>query len=206
MEQTELKRIKRILLTFIIGFVLCTGYLITNASTKVERIEKPQIEIVDTVKVDTISIKNRLQQDIIVEVTKYIRKQSPKAHQYIPKYLVQSGLTHNIDICFMMAQTQIETNYGTTGMGREISKRSLFGVVSKRYGDYESAINDYCRILNKSYLGRGKTEKHLMTKYVTHGGARYASALNYEAELSKAYKGIVNNTNIQKLQEEWKNL
>ena len=206
MEQTELKRIKRILLIFIIGFVLCTGYLITNASTKVERIDPPKMEIIDTVKVDTISIKHQLQQDIIVEVTKYIRKQSPKAHQHIPKYLVQSGLTHNIDICFMMAQTQIETNYGTTGMGREMSRRSLFGVVSKRYGDYESAINDYCRILNKSYLGRGKTEKHLMTKYVTHGGARYASSPNYEAELSKAYKGIVNSTNIQKLQEEWKNL
>ena len=106
----------------------------------------------------------------------------------------------------MMAQTQIETNYGTTGMGREISKRSLFGVSSKRYVDYESAINDYCRILNKSYLGRGKTEKHLMTRYVTHGGTRYAVSSNYEAELSKSYKSIVNSTNIQKLQEEWKNL
>lgn len=206
MKQTKLKRIKRILLTFIIGFVLGTGYLITNALTKVKRIENPQIEIVDTIKVDTISIKNQLHQDIIVEVTKYIRKQSPKAHQHIPKYLVQSGLTHNIDICFMMAQTQIETNYGTTGMGREISKRSLFGVSSKRYVDYESAINDYCKILNKSYLGKGKTEKHLMTRYVTHGGARYAASSNYEAELSKSYKSIVNSTNIQKLQEEWKNL
>lgn len=206
MKQTKLKRIKRILLTFIIGFVLGTGYLITNALTKVKRIENPQIEIVDTIKVDTISIKNQLHQDIIVEVTKYIRKKSPKAHQHIPKYLVQSGLTHNIDICFMMAQTQIETNYGTTGMGREISKRSLFGVSSKRYVDYESAINDYCRILNKSYLGRGKTEKHLMTRYVTHGGTRYAASSNYEAELSKSYKSIVNSTNIQKLQEEWKNL
>lgn len=206
MEQTKLKRIKRILLTFIIGFVLCTGYLITNASTKVERIEKPQIEIVDTVKVDTISVKNQLQQDIIVEVTKYIRKQSPKAHQHIPKYLVQSGLTHNIDICFMMAQTQIETNYGTTGAGRESSRRSLFGVAIRRYDDYESAINDYCKILNKSYLGKGRTEKHLMTKYVNHSGNRYAGDPNYEATLSRTYKNIINNTNIQKLQNEWKKL
>ena len=45
-----------------------------------------------------------------------------------------------------------------------------------------------------------------MTRYVTHGGTRYAVSSNYEAELSKSYKSIVNSTNIQKLQEEWKNL
>ena len=66
---------------------------------------------------------------------------SPKSHQFIPKYLVQAGLTNDIDICFIMAQTQIETRYGTMGAGRESSRRSMFGVIKKHYPNYESAIN-----------------------------------------------------------------
>ena len=116
---------------------------------------------------------------------------------------MQAGLTNNIDICFMMAQTQIETCYGTTGAGRETSRRSMFGVIKRHYADYEQAINHYCEILKKYYLVRGRTEQHLMTKYVTGTGGRYAGNPRYEIELRAAYKQIKSTTNIYSLQQEW---
>lgn len=205
MEQTKLKRFKRILLIFFFAFVFSVGAFVHSTSTYKTNnvVVTEQIDSCAEIIIDTVSIKDSIKQEIITEVTNYLKNQSPNAHKFIPKYLVQAGLNYNIDICFMMAQTQLETNFGTMGAGRESSRRSLFGVAIRKYGDYESAINDYCKLLNKSYLGKGRTEKHLMTKYVTHSGARYASNPIYEAELSKTYKNIINKTNIQTLQNEW---
>lgn len=176
------------------------------ATSNTTPVKCTSIEMVDTIspiKIDTVAVKDSIQQILVNEVTSYLKKQSPSAHKFIPKYLVQAGLNHNIDICFMMTQTQLETNFGTVGAGRESSRRSLFGVAFRKYDDYENAINDYCRLLNKSYLGKGRTEKHLMTKFVTHSGAKYASYPKYEAELTRIYKDIVRKTSIQSLQAEW---
>jgi len=206
MEQTKLKRFKRILLIFLFALVLGTGALVyttsnfntVNAKTVIEQVDSCQ-EVV----IDSAAIRDSIEKEIISEVTEYLKKQSPSAHQFIPKYLVRAGLNYNIDICFMMAQTQLETNFGTLGAGRELSRRSMFGVAIRRYSNYEEAINDYCKLLHKSYLGKGRTEKHLMTKYTTHSGARYASNPSYEAELSRTYKDIIRKTRVHSLQMEW---
>jgi flagellum-specific peptidoglycan hydrolase FlgJ len=184
--------------------ILGTGFVVFQSVNAPAATPIQPTKIIDVVKTDTISKQDSIQKLIVKEVETYLQKQSPKAHRFIPKYLVEAGLNHNIDICFMMAQTQLETNFGTMGAGRETSRRSLFGVAIRRYGDYETAINDYCRILNKSYLGKGRNEKHLMTKYITHSGARYAENPRYEIELSRTYNDICKKTNIPNLQKEWK--
>lgn len=207
MEQTKLKRFKRIAFIFLFAFVFSAGiFMYADENNTVEPVNIEKVDTIAQVKTDRASIKDSIQNVIVNEVTNYLKKQSPSTHKFIPKYLVEAGLNNNIDICFMMAQTQIETNFGTEGAGREKSRRSLFGVAVRRYSNYEAAINDYCKILQKFYLGKGRTEKHLMTKYVTHGGSRYASNPRYEAELSKTYKYIVRKTNIRSLQTEWNKL
>lgn len=215
MEQTKLKRFKRILFILIFAIVLSIGIMMRttsscnaiNTTSSCNSINTTSnVETVDAlpkVVVDTAIIKDSIAEQLISEVEEYLKKQSPNSHKFISKYLVQAGLNHNIDICFMMAQTQLETNFGTVGVGRESSRRSLFGIATRRYVDYESATNDYCKLLHKHYLRKGRTEKHLMIKYVTHSGARYAGNPNYEAELSRTYKDIVRKTNIQTLQTEW---
>lgn len=209
MEQKKLKRFKRILSIFVFAaaFITCSALSLncTNSPKEAQPDTMQYVKPVENIAViDSAAIRDSIQKAIVAEVTDYLRTQSPKAHKFIPKYLVHAGLTHNIDICFMMAQTQIETNYGTAGAGRESSRRSLFGVVTRKYDNYEIAINDYCKILKKSYLVNGRTEKHLMTKYVTLRGHRYAGNPNYEAHLSKTYNEIVKKTKIQGLQQEWK--
>ena len=73
-----------------------------------------------------------------------------------------------------------------------------------KYPNYEEAINHYCEVLNKYYLVKGKTEQHLMAKYVTARGGRYAENPRYEIELKTAYNQIKRTTNIYSLQEEYK--
>lgn len=143
-------------------------------------------------KIDDI---DQLKLKLIDDVDKHIRKSFNIYDRNIPKHLVECALRYDIDICFIMAQTKIETGFGTVGAGRPTSRYSLFGVC-KRYNNYYSAIDDYCRLLRRSYLGDKRTEQDLMRNYVTLGGARYASDKRYEITLSSEYKKIRNNTDI----------
>ena len=212
MEQTKFTRFKRIvnkkLLSILIVLMLLFGSLyflkcnsapVEYKSTHIEYVSLKQ----NVTKIDTVQIKDSIQNKLVNEVSKYVKKQAPSSHKFIPMYLVQAGLDNNIDICFMMAQTQIETCYGTTGAGRESSRRSMFGVIKRHYLTYEAAINHYCEVLKKYYLVKGRTEQHLMTKYVTGTGGRYAGNPNYETELKIAYNRIKRTTNIYSLQQEW---
>ena len=146
------------------------------------------------------SIKNEL----IGEVENYIFKRFPKVNRNLPTLIVENGLEHNIDIAFMMAQAKIETCFGTAGAGRESSRRSLFGVALRTYSSYDKAIKDYISILKKSYLRNGRTEQHLMQKYTTISGYRYAGSTRYEPELRLAYMDINKKTNIRELQNKYK--
>lgn len=214
MEQTKFKRFKRIILTTVLTVLLILSTTFCLSSYQSCSAKTHNIEITDTIHkegiemlaVDTVRTQDMIESELIDEVTKYISTKTTRHHQFIPKYLVQAGLNYDIDICFMMAQTQLETCYGTLGAGRESSRRSLFGVAIKRYTNYEDAIKSYCELLHKSYLGQGKTEQHLLTKYVTLRGGRYAENPNYERELSIAYHHIKKNTQIYNLQQEYKNM
>lgn len=212
MEQTNNKRFKRIknlfnlknLIVLIVVLMIFCSTPIINSKQTVHK--TPNIEVVETT-IDTVIdndiIKDSIKNEIIQEVAKYIKTKTSKSHEFIPKYLVHAGLSNNIDICFMMAQTQIETNYGTLGAGRESSRRSMFGVIKRNYPDYESAINHYCEVLKKYYLVKGRTEQHLMAKYVTAKGGKYAGDPNYEKSLKTAYNSIKRSTKIYSLQQEY---
>ena len=161
----------------------------------------------DTMNLDTAVfgqlIKDSIKNELIDEAENYIFKNYPKAHKNVPMLIVENGLEHDIDILFMMAQTQQETGYGTLGAGRESSRRSLFGVAVRKYDNYENAVVDYIRLLKKSYLTNGRTEQHLMKRYVTSRGGRYAGDPNYEATLRKTYRDISKQTKIKELQNKY---
>ena len=198
-----------LILTLIcLSFIDLNSNIVNNNNINDDSIKIDSVLIVDTVFIElnkiNDSIRNSIKVQLIDEVEKHIqintRYSKSSYHKDLPSYLVEHGLNMNFNICFMMAQTQIETNYGTTGIGRETSKRSLFGFVSKSYQNYNDAIINYITIIKKNYLGDKKTEMHLLKSYKTLGGYRYASDVNYEAKLTKAYNYLTQNTNIQNLQ------
>ena len=165
--------------------------------------EETKILIDSVATAPSINVSDSIKNKLIKEAENYIFSRFPKANKKLPTYIVENGLEHDIDILFMMAQTKIETSFGTAGAGRETSRRSLFGVANRRYTSYENAIEDYIAILKKSYLTKGRTEVHLMNKYTTTNGGRYAANPNYESELKGAYSEINKKTNIKQLQMEY---
>lgn len=150
--------------------------------------------------------KIKIEKELKTEVKNYIIKFYPNCPDEIPEKIVEAGLFEDIDICFMMAQAQIETCYGKNGKGRVSSRHSLFGVEYKRYSCYRDAIYEYVRLLKKSYLVNGKTEQNLMRRYVNKSGNRYAANPRYEAELTAAYKTIISKTAISQLQQQYRQL
>ena len=207
---SKISQTKRWIIIFIITILCCFILSCTNImgqtnggnephidSVKFEMIDSPMQNIFilphDSIRLEMIDITQRF-------LTKSTRG---KVHPKLAEYLVDNALEHNIDLCFMMSQTKIETGFGTSGAGRESSRRSLFGVIKKRYSTYDEAIEDYCQLLKKSYLVKGRTEQDLMRRYITGSGYRYAGNPNYEQELSRTYKEIVSSTDLKILQAEY---
>lgn len=144
-----------------------------------------------------------IKQNLLQEVDKYIHNVNPNLQQRnkLALQVVESALSQNIDICFILAQGTIETSFGCYGAGRTSSRKSIFGV-TRRYGSYTECIDDYISLLKRSYLVNGKTEHHLMRNYVNSSGYRYASNTKYEYELKNAYDGIKKTTKIFTLQKQ----
>lgn len=210
MKEKKVKRFLAITM-FLTCILIFSGSFIANSTVSIRPIEISNAFINDTNSVkndlsisDTINMKDSLRRKLIENVDNHIRKNFKIYDKNLPVYLVDHSLKYDIDLCFMMAQTTIETGFGTAGAGKPSSRHSLFGVC-KRYSNYNHAIEDYCKLLRRSYLGNKKTEHDLMKNYVTLGGARYASNRRYESELSNEYKRIRNRTQIYELWTELKN-
>ena len=211
MEQTKFKRFKKIIFTITVFLFITIGssqlsWCCNNNSYN--HINSDKIYDVNNINIETPINKeyDSTYAAVLKATANYINKQAPKAHNDLPKYLLDAALEYDIDLCFMMAQTQLETNFGTLGAGREKSRRSLFGVYTKKYTSYEYAIDDWCNLLHKSYLGKGRTEEHLMNSYTSHSGKRYAENPSYEISLKSTYKSIVKSTGLKQMQTELKNM
>ena len=192
-------KVKRFLIITL--FMMVCSLFSSNAS-----LYKPDLSDIVTTNLSSVNFMDfRLNRKVLTdEVQQYIDRISPKSNLLIANYIVDYSLEYNLDICFVLAQTQIETNFGTLGVGRSTSRYSLFGVC-KSYTNYDDAVKDYCRLVRTSYLGTVKTENDLMRNYVTLSGKRYASNRKYEVSLRKLYTKIKNTTKIYELQKGLKN-
>ena len=143
------------------------------------------------------------------EVQAYIDKVAPTSN--VRGYaIVDECEKYNIDICFVLAQGEIESHFGTKGLGSKFN--NVFNVdvhdkvknqkdMKKKYVyKYPNeSIEPYLQLLTTKYLVN-KLESDLLVKYVDINGSRYATDINYEEKLRSKYNSIVDNTNIVKLQ------
>ena len=193
------------LVMFIFCIALFSGVIAYAAGNFAKTIYTTEIKELPKQKViNNVSLRDSIKKQLIDEINIYLKKQSPNAHPTIASSIVNHGLNYEIDICFIMGQTQIETNFGVAGVGKESSRRSLFGVIKKKYHSYDAAIEDYSKLLKKSYLVKGRTEQDLMKNYITGSGYRYASDKDYEVRLTRTYNKIKNSTKIYELQQQLK--
>lgn len=148
------------------------------------------------------------------EVQAYIDKVAPTSN--VRGYaIVDECEKYNIDICFVLAQAEIESHFGTKGLGSKFNNVFNVDVHDKVKGKKDmnkkyiyqypnESIEPYLQLLTNKYL-INKLESDLLVKYVDIYGSRYATDVDYEAKLRSKYNSIVDNTNIAKLQEMLRN-
>lgn len=147
------------------------------------------------------------------EVQNYIDSIAPTSN--LRGYaIVEECEKYNVDICFVLAQGEIESHFGTKGIAAKINSVFNVGVydglsiaeINKKYKcEYPNeSIEPYLKLLNERYL-INKTEDDLMQNFVDINDNRYASNPNYEVMISSRYKYIINSTKIQSLYDSMKN-
>lgn len=150
---------------------------------------------------------------LINEVQNYITQIAPISN--LRGYaLVEECEKYNIDICFALAQGEIESHFGTKGVASKLNSVFNVGIydgktteeIDNKYKfDYPNeSIEPYLKLLINRYL-INKTEDDLMKKFVDKDGKRYASNPNYEIMISEKYKFIIENTKIQEYHNIMKN-
>ena len=154
---------------------------------------------------------NEYKSRLVKEVKHYIDSVAPTST--LSGYaIVDMAEKYDLDIKFVLAQGQLESHFGTTGMA--VKTNSVFNVGAYdgmkfeningkfRYKHPDCSIEPYMQLLYKNYITGSKTELDLMAKYVTKGGKRFSSNSNYERELMNLYKRIDDTTDISTLQGE----
>ena len=154
---------------------------------------------------------NEYKSRLVKEVKHYIDSVAPTST--LSGYaIVDMAEKYDLDIKFVLAQGQLESHFGTTGMA--VKTNSVFNVGAYdgvkydlindkfKYKHPDFSIEPYMQLLYKNYITGSKTELDLMAKYVTKGGKRFSSNTNYERELMNLYKKIDETTDISRLQGE----
>ena len=154
---------------------------------------------------------NEYKSRLVKEVTHYIDSIAPTSS--LTGYaIVENCEKYDLDIKFVLAQGQIESHFGTTGLAIKTNSVFNVGAYDKltleqvngkyKYKHPDYSIEPYMKLLYQSYISGSKTELDLMGKYVNKNGQRYSSNVNYEKDMLNLYAKIDKETNISELQGE----
>lgn len=205
-------------ISIIVMSVLMSVLLSQNCQCEIGRVAP--ISVTDSIghvtklsmKSDSVSLTNKkiaqkesIRQELVNEVDKYISKKAyrQKFHKDISEHLVEVALKNNFDIAFAMAQAEIETCFGTAGIG--VSRRSMYGVYIT-YRSHNASTDYYIDLVKRKYLGKKRTFEQLANNYVTLSGARYSKNPKYEYHFKSAWANIKSNTKISRLQKRYESI
>ena len=143
---------------------------------------------------------------LVEQVNSYIQQSAPTS-ALDGLVVVNNCIDYDIDICFVLAQGEIESHFGTKGLARKTN--SVFNVYAyddkklheiNKNGKYkhpDDSVEPYIKLLKREYLVDNKTEYDMLKKYVNYCGNRYASAPDYEQKLSSKIEKIEQTTDIE---------
>jgi len=169
-------------------------------------------EQVDTIKQDTVQAQlDSLHNELVQRTDTYISKRFPKS-KLTGEALVTACIEHDFDICFALAQAEIESGFGTAGKAARTNSPWNVGAWDSRtsqqmnklgygYSHPDLSIEPYIELIKTKYLGPNKTVHDLMNRYTSLSGHRYASDPNYERTLRFKYREICRRTLLKEIQE-----
>jgi len=143
------------------------------------------------------------------EIDAYISKVSNGTSSLSGLVVATQCIERDVDICFVLAQGEQESHFGTQGVARKTN--SVFNVFAfdghsynkinenGKYNHPNDCVEPYLRLLKRDYLVDGKTEFDLLNNYVNKNGARYASSDSYEDSLCYKMNKIKSETRIDAL-------
>ena len=195
-------------------FIFCVLFLVLKIVESViqqneqEKLKNYPFEVMQH---EAVLSYNQYKSELVKEVKAYIDSVAPTSS--LTGYaIVDYSEKYDLDIKFVLAQGQIESHFGTTGMA--VKTNSVFNVGAYDSRSYEKingkfkykhpdfSIEPYMQLLYKEYITGSKTELDLMAKYINKNGQRYSSNANYENDLLNLYKSIDKLTRITELQGE----
>lgn len=200
---------------FLKTIFVCLCLLVTYVSAAVLKKNYEEKSLKDypfeVMKHEAVLSYNQYKSELVKEVKVYIDSVAPTSN--LTGYaIVDYSEKYDLDIKFVLAQAQIESHFGTTGMA--LKTNSVFNVGAYDSASYDNingkfkykhpdySIEPYMQLLYKDYITGTKTELDLMAKYVNKNGKRYSSNANYENDLFNLYKSIDKTTRITELQGE----
>jgi flagellum-specific peptidoglycan hydrolase FlgJ len=156
-----------------------------------------------------IVVRERLHQDLVREVSNYIKLVAPTS-KLDAEIVVNLCQKYNMDISFVLGQGVLESRLGTSG--KALTTHSVFGVGALDdgtiragciYKNVNESIEPYLILLQKQYLGDKKTAKDLIKDggFKTLGGSRYATLPAYESRLRTYIVHVEMNTCISMYQD-----
>ncbi len=150
-------------------------------------------------------------------VVKNHAKSSKASSPISGKSLFEQCMKYDVDVCFVLAQAQLESHFGTSG--QSVITKCVWSVGAhdnrstddmKRRGltfsNPNESIRPFLKELTSNWMGGDTTEYDLMKSYINKDGKRYASDLQYEEKLTCVYNKIKNNTRIYELMQLYKKL
>ena len=121
--------------------------------------------------------------------------------------LVEQCEKYGIPISFALAQGEIESHFGTTGLAYRTNSVWNVGAydsyslsdITYKFSNPNNSVVPYLELLISNYLP-DKTVEDLLDNFVDINGNRYATDKYYESKLKTIYKHIQTNYHIDELQ------
>ena len=121
--------------------------------------------------------------------------------------LVEKCEEYKIPITFVLAQGELESKFGTTGLAYRTNSIWNVGAydnydikdIKIKYENPNDSVEPYLSLLNSNYLN-GKTIEDLLDSFTDINGNRYATDKYYESKLKTIHNYILTNHNIDSLQ------
>lgn len=154
-----------------------------------------------------------LENELIVAVDMYLQENHPNT-LLTAEALVNKCLENQFDICFALAQAEIESACGTRGVASKTHSPWNVGAWDGRshqqmrslgygYSHPDESITPYIELVTSQYLGEDKDFQDLLGHYVNQDGHRYASDPRYEHKLRRQYRKIQEATRIGEMQKDY---
>ena len=121
--------------------------------------------------------------------------------------LVEKCEEYKIPITFVLAQGELESKFGTTGLAYRTNSIWNVGAydnydikdIKIKYENPNDSVEPYLSLLNSNYLN-GKTIEDLFDSFTDINGNRYATDKYYESKLKTIHNYILTNHSIDSLQ------